>query len=90
MCILLWLQDLVNCFAAPASASANHPSQTAKGNPGFDAMRIDTVRVFLGTIDGLLYFVLNSSARCPRGDEDELPFTEADLGHHVHRGLEEG
>lgn len=36
-------------------------------------MRINILRVFLGTIDGLLYFELNSSARCPRADEDELP-----------------
>lgn len=44
-----------------------------KGTSRRKAARIDLLRIFLGTIDGLLYFVLNSSAKCPRGDEDELP-----------------
>lgn len=61
-----------------------------KVTKGWEAVRINIVRVFLGTIDGLLYFELNFKCQMPQSWLRWTHHLLRTVGRHAHRGLWDG
>ena len=61
-----------------------------KVTKGWEAVRINIVRVFLGTIDGLLYFELNFKGQMPPSWLRWTHHLLRTVGRHTHTGLWDG